>query len=236
MEQKEQKPEGHIQPIEAGSQAEKTDRLIEFFIFNKNLIIAATVAFIVTAGGLFFYQQQRQSAEAEAYRLLSHAESSIDNGNLQQAIDGNGSMKGLREIIEKYGSTPSGNRAKILIGDSFLALQEIDSALTYYPAYAGKNPDLAASAKAGEASCLLLKKKFPEAAAAFEKAAEIASNHALKASYLSDAADSYVLLGKMDTAVTLYKQIIREYPGFAAASKAQQSLLALAGKTGNIDL
>lgn len=236
MEKREQKPEGQLQPIETDSQAEKVDHLIEFFILNKNLIIAAAVGFIVAAGGLFFYQQQDRSTETEAYTLLSHAESSVDNGNWQQAIDGNAEMKGLRKIIEEYGSTPSGNRAKILMGESFLGLGEIDSALAYYSLYAGKKPNLAASAKAGEAACLLLKKKLPEAAAAFEKAAEIAANDALKASYLSDAADTRLLLGDTNTAVDLYKQIVREYPGFAASSKAQQSLLALAGKTGNTDL
>ncbi len=236
MEKREQKPEQEIQPIETDNQAEKVDRLIEFFILNKNLIIAAAIGFMVTAGGLFFYQQYNRTAEAEAHALLSHAESNVDNGNWLQAIDGDDDVKGLRKIVDKYGSTPSGNHAKILMGESFLALGEIDSALTWYSLYAGKKPNLAASAKAGEASCLLLQEKFSEAAAAFEKAAETAANVALKASYLSDAADTRLLLGDTRVAVDLYKKIVREYPGFAAASKAQQSLLSLAGKTENTDL
>lgn len=223
-------------PIETDSHAEKVDRLLDFFLLNKNLIIAIAFGVIVTAGGLFLYQQQRQSAEASASRYLSSAESRVEAGNWQLAIDGDSSMNGLRQIIEEYGSTPSGNRAKLLIGDSFLALQEIDSALTYFQAYTGKNPDLVASAKAGEASCHLLKQEFSEAAAAFEKASKAAANHALKASYLSDAADAYLSLGKIDTAVEFYKKIIRKYPAFTAAIKAQESLLALAAKTGNIDL
>ncbi len=236
MEQSENRKGGQIMPVETDSQAEKIDRLLEFFILNKNLIISVTIGVIAIAGWLFFNHLQRQSGEADAYRLLSHAESNADIGNWQQAVDGDGSMKGLRDIIREYGSTPSGNRAKILIGECFLALQEVDSALTYYRAYAGNNRDLAASAHAGEASCLLRKQKFPEAAAAFEKASETAMNKALKASYLSDAADTYLSTGKMNAAVDRYKQVIRNYPGFAAAAKAQESLLALAGKTGNVDL
>ncbi|WP_294345332.1 tetratricopeptide repeat protein [Prosthecochloris sp.] len=236
MVQSEQRPEGQIPPIETDDHAEKADRLLEFFIFNKNLIIGATLGVIVIAGGLFFYQQQRNSDEIAAYRLLSQVESHVDNGNWQQAVDGDSTMTGLRKIIREYGSTPSGNHAKVLIGDSFLALQEADSAMTYYRTYTGKNRDLAASAKAGEAASLLHKKAYSEAAAAFEKASETALNHALKASYLSDAADTYLLLNNRDMAVDLYKRIIRKYPGFTATAKVQESLLAIAGKTGNVDL
>lgn len=236
MEQSEQRPEGQVPPIETDNRAEKVDRLFEFFFINKNLIIGATLGVIAIVGVFFLYQQQNKSDESVAYSLLSQVEAHVDNGNWQHAVDGDSTLTGLRQIIQEYGSTPSGNHAKILIGDSFLALQEADSALTYYRTYTGKNPDLAASAKAGEAACFLHKKAFPEAAAAFEKASETAVNHALKASYLSDAADTYLLLGKTDMAVDLYKRIIKKYPGFTATAKAQESLLAIAGKTGNIDL
>ena len=236
MEQPENRTGEQIPPMETDSHAEKVDRMLEFFLFNKNLIIAVTLAVIVGAGTLFYLQQQRQSAEETAYRLVSHASTIAENGNWQRAIEGDASMKGFREIIREYGSTPSGNYAKILIGDSFFALQQIDSALANYRSYSGKNRNLAASAKAGEAACLLSKKELSEAAPTFEKASETAANQALKALYLSDAADTYLSLGEIEKAVDIYKQVIRKYPGFAAAAKAEESLLALAGKTGNVNL
>ena len=236
MDQKENRIGEHIPPTETDSQPERADRLLEFFILNKNLIITVTIAVTLVAAALVYLRQQRQSAEETANRLVSHAAASAQIGNWQQAIDGDGSLKGFREIIREYGSTPSGNFAKILIGDSFFALQQIDSALASYRSYSGKNPDLAASAKAGEAACLLRKNELSAAAPAFEKASETATNQALKALYLADAADAYSSLGELDKAVTLYKQVIRKYPGFTAAAKAEQSLLSLAGKAGNVDL
>lgn len=220
---------------ETDSHAEKVDRLIAFFTLNKNLIIVITIVAAVTAGTLLFQHLQRQSAEETAYRLVSYASASVESQNWQQAIDGDSSMTGLREIIREYGSTPSGNFAKILIGDSYFALQQIDSALVNYRSYSGKNRNLAAAANAGEAACLIRKKEFSDAAPAFEKASETAANQALKALYLSDAADAYLSLGELEKAVSMYKQIIRQYPGYAAAAKAEKSLLALAGKTGSVD-
>ncbi|MCG8344416.1 MAG: tetratricopeptide repeat protein [Chlorobiales bacterium] len=236
MQNTEHKPEQQAQKVATDPQEEKIERLVDFFLLNKNLLIGVTVGIILIAGGLFFYQQQRLSSEKSAFNLLSHAETQAAEGNWQKAIEGEGSMKGLREIIREYGSTESGNRAKILLGDSFLALNQVDSALAYYSEYKGSNPDLAASAKAGAAFCRLWKKEYPEAVTAFEDASETAQNHALKSSYLADAADVYRSIDSLDTAVRLYKQIIRKYPDYAAAAKARQSLLALAGKTENTEL
>ena len=106
----------------------------------------------------------------------------------------------------------------------------------HYSEYKGSNPDLAASARAGAAFCYLWKKEYPEAVTAFEDASETAQNHALKSSYLADAADVYLSIDSLDTAVRLYQQIIRKYPDYAAAVKARQSLMMLAGKTGNTEL
>ncbi|MCW8797003.1 MAG: tetratricopeptide repeat protein [Chlorobium sp.] len=220
--------------VETDKEAEKIDRLLEFFILHKNLIIAVTIAIVAIAGSLVYMRQQSQSAEEKANSLVSSASASAQIGNWQQAIDGDASLKGLREIVNEYGSTPSGNFAKILLGDSHLALGEIDSALESYRSYSGKIPDLAASAHAGAALCLSRKKELPEAAQLYEKASETATNQALKALYLSDAADTWLSLGELDKAVTLYKDVIKKYPGLAGAAKSEESLLALAGKTGNI--
>ncbi len=169
-------------PVETDKEAEKIDRLLEFFILHKNLIIAVTIVVIAIAGSLVYMKQQSLSAENKANSLVSSASASAQIGNWQLAIDGDASFKGLREIVKEYGSTPSGNFAKILLGDSYLALGEIDSALESYRSYSGKIPDLAASAHAGAALCLSRKKELPEAAQLYEKASETATNQALKSS------------------------------------------------------
>ncbi len=221
-------------PPENDSHVDKADRLLEFFILHKNKIIAFSALAILFAGGLLYLHVQRQSAEETAHLLVSNATVLAQQQGREKAVDGEGTVKGLREIIREYGSTPSGNFAKILIADGFFASRQIDSALVYYRAFSGKNRDLAASAIAGEAACLVSKKNFSEAAPAYEKASETAENPALKALYLSDAGDSYLSLGNVDKAVDIYKRIVRKYAGFTAAAKAEESLLTLAGKTGNI--
>ncbi len=223
-------------PAETDSQTEKLHLLLDFLSIHKNLIITVTVGVLVLAGGFVFFLQQRQAAEKKAGGLVALASVNAQIGNWQLAIDGDGEIKGFRDIIKEYGSTPSGNLAKIMAGNSFLSLQQVDSALAYYGSYSGKNRDLAASAKAGEAICFLEKQEQLKAANAFEQAAEKADNQALKALYLADAADACRSAGEIEKAVALYKKTIRNYPGFAGAVQAEKALLALAGKTGDVDL
>ncbi len=231
LEQK--KEEQPIQPIETNRHEELLERLTDFYLLNKNLIIGISAAVIVLAGILFFTLRQSQSSEQEASIAVSQIESLIAKGNIQAALEGDGPAKGLRDIISEYGGTASGNRARLLAGEIFLSLDEVDSAMSYYKGFSGSNPDLSATAKAGTAYCHQEKGELTEAAAAYEKAAETASNPALASSYLADAADTYLAMGKTDTAVALYKKIIRNYPEYASAAKARESLLSLAGKIGN---
>jgi len=218
--------------MDSDDRAEKVERLLDFFLIHKNTIIAAAVALIVAAGALVFLNQQNRSSEKEASRLVSRAAAVMDGGDFQRAIDGDASMKGLREISETYGSSPSGNFAKILAGDCYFALGETDSALDAYTSYTGKNKNLAAAAAAGEAACLLRKKEFTKASAMLRKASETALNPALKALYLSDAADASLDAGNIAEAAATAGQVIDNYPGYASTAKARTLLLSLAPLTG----
>ncbi len=218
--------------MDSDDRTEKVERLLDFFLIYKNTIIAAAVALIVAAGALVFLNQQNRSSEKEASRLVSSAAAVMDGGDFQRAIDGDASMKGLREISETYGSSPSGNFAKILAGDCYFALGETDSALDAYTSYTGKNKNLAAAATAGEAACLLRKKEFTKASATLRKASETALNPALKALYLSDAADASLEAGNIAEAAATAGRVIDNYPGYASTAKARTLLLSLAPLTG----
>ncbi|WP_150132340.1 tetratricopeptide repeat protein [Prosthecochloris sp. GSB1] len=218
--------------MESDNQTEKVDRLLDFFLIHKNTIIAVAVAAIVAAGTLVFLNQRNYSSEEDASRLLSEAAAVMDDGDFRRALDGDASLKGLRELSEIHGSSPSGNFAKILAGDCYFALGETDSALQAYGSYAGKNKNLAAAATAGEAACLLMKKEFTKASASLRKASETALNPALKALYLSDAADASLDAGDVREAATTAGQVIENYPGYASAAKARTLLLSLAPLTG----
>ncbi len=231
QEQEQKKEEQPLQPTETDRQEELLERLTDYYLLNKNKIIGISAAVIVLAGILFFTFKQRQSAEELALKEVTRTETLFARGEFQAAIEGDGSAKGLRDIVREYDGTSGSNRARLLLGEIFLSLDEVDSAMSYYSGFNSSNPDLSASAKAGTAYCHLQKGELTEAAASYEKAAETARNPALASSYLSDAADTYLAMGKTGTAVALYKKTVRNYPDYAAAAKARESLLSLAGKT-----
>ena len=226
---------GEQQPItEDSGHSEKIERLLDFFIFNKNSIIAAAVAFVTVAGVLIFLQQQRQSSDKKASLLVDAAVSVMERGDFSRALNGDNELKGLREISETYRSTPSGKFAGIMAGECYFALGEVDAALQAYRSRTDGNGDLSAAARAGEGASLLRKQEFPGASEAFRKAAETALNPALKAFYLTEAAEALIAAGEEEQAAELCVNVIREYPGYASTAKSRTLLLSLAPITGTV--
>ncbi len=228
---------GEQPPVpEDNGHSEKIERLLDFFIFNKNTIIAAVVAFVAVAGAVIFLQQERQSSEQTASLLVDAAVSVMEQGDLSRALNGDNELKGLREISETYRSTSGGKFAGIMAGECYLALGETDAALQAYRSRTDGKGDLSAAARAGEGASLLKKQEFANAADAFRKAAETAFNPALKALYLTEAADALIAAGEEKQAAELCVTVIREYPGYASTAKSRALLLSLAPITGTVQL
>ncbi|HWQ27075.1 MAG TPA: tetratricopeptide repeat protein [Chlorobaculum sp.] len=207
-----------------------TDRLLEIYLKQRKLIISTVVLLCVAAGGAFLWMQKTRADENTASIALAKATAWIQTGDLAKAIDGDGTTKGLKGIAGSYGSTQSGNMARLYLGTIYYTTNRPDEALVMYNAVSTSNKDLQASALAGAAACHVQKKAFAEAAAGYEKASAAAENEALKAMYLNKAAESYAAAGTLDKASKLFDQIIKTWPGSSSAGVAQRSLWRLSGQ------
>ena len=217
------------QPQKALPEPTFSDRMLEIGIKYKKQLTALFVIICLAAGGTLFWMQKSQVDQAEASLALAKITPWIETGDINRAMNGEGSIKGLNAIAKTWGGTPSGNLAKLYMGNILLNNGKADDALAMYKGFKSDNKDLQASALAGAAACHVGKKAFAEAAPEYEKASETAESETLKSMYLAKAAESYAAAGQPDKAAKLFDQVVKTWPTTLSAGMAQRALLRLAG-------
>jgi predicted negative regulator of RcsB-dependent stress response len=218
------------QPQKALPEATFSDRMLEISIKYKKQLTALFIVICLAAGGTLFWMQKTKVDEAQASLALAKLTPWIETGDINKAINGEGSIKGLNGIAKTWGGTQSGKMAKLYMANMLLNSGKPDDALSMYQSFNSDNKDLQASALAGAAACNVIKKAFAEAALEYEKASETAENEALKSVYLNKAAESYASAGQPEKAAKLLDQVIKSWPGTASAGVARRTLWRLAGE------
>ena len=186
----------------------KTD---QFYNEHKKTIWTVTCILAVIALAVFAYIKLiYQPKCAEAAQQAFPAEQSFAAGEYELALNGDGNILGLADVIDQYGSKAG---AAVFMEAGVCALQtgDYEAALSYLKKYKGKEPILAARAIACQGDAYVGLDKLPEAAAAYEKAAAKADN-TFAASYLLKAGITYEQLGNKDKALAAYKTIKDKYP------------------------
>ena len=183
----------------------------QFLNKNKKTIIGALVAVVVIGLGVlayskFVYQVQVEEAMAQAYP----AETNFQNGEYELALNGDGNNLGFVQIIDDYG-TKAGKAVYFYAGVCELQLGNYESALSYLKKYNGKEPILAARAKACEGDAHVGLQNYSAAVSAYEAAVAKADN-IFAATYLLKAGLAYEALGQKAKALECYKAIEDNYP------------------------
>lgn len=185
----------------------KTD---QFYNENKKTIwtvvaILAVVALAVFAYIKLIYQPKCEEAMQQAFP----AENSFAEGNYDLALNGDGNVLGLADIISEYGSK-AGSAVYMEAGISALQLGQFEDALKYLKKYNGKEPILAARALAAQGDALAGLEKYEEAIAAYKKAAA-KSDDSFSAGYLLKAGILCEELGQKENALECYKTVKDKY-------------------------
>ncbi|MCR5326966.1 MAG: tetratricopeptide repeat protein [Bacteroidales bacterium] len=186
----------------------KTD---QFYNENKKTIWTVVCIIAVIALAVFAYVKLiYQPKCAEAAQQAFPAEQNFANGEYELALNGDGNVLGLADIIDQYGSK-AGAAVFMEAGVCALRTGDYEAALSYLKKYNGKEPILAARAIACQGDAYAGLEKFPEAAAAYSKAAAKADN-VFAAAYLLKAGMLYEKLGEKAKAIAAYKTIKDKYP------------------------
>ena len=186
----------------------KTD---QFYNEHKKTIWTAACAIIVIALCVFAYVKLvYQPKCAEAAQQAFPAEQSFAAAEYELALNGDGNVLGLADVIDEYGSK-AGAAVFMEAGVCALQLGQYEEALSYLKKYNGKEPIMAARALACQGDAYIGLEKYEEAVAAYTKAAAKADN-VFAAAYLLKAGIVYEQLGNKAKALECYKTIKDKYP------------------------
>lgn len=214
----------------------KQDTLVTSYIkvtgfydqYKKHISIGITAVAVVIIATVIFLKNRAENNEL-ATTQLSAIHQLYDNGQYQVAIDGavERNLVGLKAIVEKYGSTASGDLARFYLADSYYQLGKFSEALEAFKDCSPSNALLKASRYAGIGACYEALGNYKDAADNFESAAGKDATDGAIAEHLNDAARTYALAGDKSRALELLKRIKKNYPTTTAGREADRFITQL---------
>jgi tetratricopeptide (TPR) repeat protein len=187
-------------------------RTEDFIQKNQKKIIIIACAIVAVALIIFcYFKFYKQPREEKAANAIFYAENYFDNGDYQQALDGDGQNPGFLAIIDNYGSTKVGKLAKYYAGIANLRMGKYDEAVKHLQSYSGKDFYTAPLAIMAEADAIAEKGDLDAAAKLYEKAATTNENDLTSPAALVKAGLCY--LGKDNAkALEFFNKVKTQYP------------------------
>ncbi len=183
----------------------------QFYNEHKKTIWIVVAAILVIGLGVLAYNKFiYQPKCAEAMQQTYPAEMNFQNGEYALALSGDGNNLGFEDIIAEYG-TKSGKAVYLYAGICELQLGNYDEALAYLKKYKGKEPILAARAKACEGDAYVGLGDYAAAVRSYKAAADRADN-VFAASYLVKEGTAHEALGQKAEALACYSAVKESYP------------------------
>ena len=190
----------------------------EYRRLAQGLGVALLVLLLAIPGYIYYHQQQTEAANQKLGQILPVYE----QGNYQQALDGQGERAGLLTIADDYGGTEAGNLATFYAANALYQQEEYDRALTYFQRFEKGQDFIGASAYAAQAAIQENKGAFQRAGELYEQAASQYENELTAPRYLLSAGQAYEEAGDYEAALAAYERIQADYPDSEQASTAEQ--------------
>lgn len=174
-------------------------------------IIGGAIVLVVLA--YFGYNQFIvKPQEANAQEEMFMAEQYFGQDSVNLAINGDGSYPGFQEIIDNYGSAPSGNLSQYYLGMSLLKKGEFDKAIEALKNYDAEDDITGALALGGIAAAYAEQNNLDEALSYYKKAADWDQNNFTRPLFLMR--QGFILEQKKDykSALDIYNQIKTDFP------------------------
>lgn len=193
--------------------AESIDKAEHYVRDNKkslSIIGGAIVAVVLAYFGYtqFIVKPQEESAQEEMFI----AEQYFGQDSMNLAINGDGSYPGFQEIVDNYGSTPSGNLAQYYLGMSLLKKGEFEKAIDALKEYDAEDDITGALALGGIGSAYLELGNLDEALNFYKKASDWDANNFTRPLFLMKTAFVYEQKKDFQSALDIYEQLKKDFP------------------------
>ena len=202
-----------------------------FFEKNSKSMIIALLALFVLAAAIFGYRQLiSQPRERKAAEMIAQAQYRFESTppEYQLALEGDANGAGFLEVIEKYGSTPSGNLAKHYAGICYLKAGDLENAAKFLARYSpvkGIPGALINAQNYGlQGDIAVEQKDYAKAVKFYDKAVAAADNNLTAPMYLRKAGLAEQAQGNGAKAAAYYEQILASYPASMDARDAEKLL------------
>jgi tetratricopeptide (TPR) repeat protein len=193
--------------------AESIDKAEHYVRENKKSLSIIGIAILaVVAAYLGYNQFIVKPQEEQAREEMFVAEQYFGQDSIALALKGDGSYPGFEEIVENYGSAPSGNLAQYYMGMSQLKKGDFEAAIESLKSYDAEDDITGALALGAIAGAYSELGNNDEALSYFKKAMDYDENNFTTPLFMMKAALVYELKNDPQSALDLYNQIKNDYP------------------------
>jgi len=186
----------------------------EYYENNKNRVYTIALSVVVVVALIFIYFNYKSKNNETAGIELAKVRMVYASGSYQQAINGDslGMSKGLKYIVDNYGSSENGNIAKVMLANCYYNLRDYNNAEKYYKDFSGSNDIYKAASVAGLASVCEAKNDFSNAANYYLKASNTSKLVTNNDEYLFYAIKNFSLANDKDNLKKTVKELKKDYP------------------------
>jgi tetratricopeptide (TPR) repeat protein len=187
---------------------------LAFLNKNKKVVLAIVAVVIISVAGYFIYSEfyfkpRTNKAIDESFQAEKYSQ--LDSANL--VLNGDGVNKGMLYIIKNFSGTKQANLAKYYAGISYYKLGDYENTIKYLKDFTTDGKQIQVRAYGTLADAYADTKKFTEALELYKKAGSFYPEDEITSSiYLFRAAQLQEVLGNVDDAIAIYKDIKSKYP------------------------
>lgn len=214
---------------EPESLGEAMNRTELFFEKNGRKLTYVFLGLLVLAALVYGYRALIVAPRVEkAAEMIAEAQSRFEaeNPDFELALQGDANGAGFLDVIEQYGSTPSGNLARHYAGICYLRTGDLENAaacLAKYSPVKGLPGALVNAQNYGlQGDVAVERQDYAKAVDFYRKAVKAADNNLTAPMYLRKAALAANAMGNKEQALGFAQRIQNEFPASAEAQNAEK--------------
>ncbi len=178
---------------------------------HKKWLYAVPVLVIVVIGGTLLFKryqhQQNQLAQDEMFQAVYY----FEQGQLAEALHGDGTYAGLLDIVQGYPWTAAANLAHFYIGVSYMNQGQYEDAIYHLKKFSASDFLLQARAWALLGDAYAEQSDYDQAVSYYDKAANYKPNKTFTPTYLHKAALTHEANGDLQAALQCYQCIVKDF-------------------------